>query len=336
MSAPHTSLSTNCVFFTRLSPIPGNGGVNLLLEMTHAHALCCPTVWQPDCNYILIVLVRMARHACTRWPGIMTCRITCPHNKLSIDCKQALNTPRYICENSYDRFHVDRTWVWLTKELVDVTGMDIIIERSYYTTDRVMQNHERFFCTTMSAKFHKRFSAVTYLWSWDFIGIFLRGKAIREQVKNLSREIGSNADRENDLHSDFMYASDHAHSVTLLRICFRLQYSVQSYVPTKCQKMPFSRVSYWYDRWLVQWPIWNNTCFFGAFAFFFRNIRLAEWYVIKKSLSEWYRESWYFQIFGGLFVLLQDICVLNYAFEWHLHSSLIFVGPDRWFFLQKK
>jgi len=44
-----------------------------------------------------------------------------------------------------------------------------------------MQNPERNFCTAMSVKSpHKRFAAVTYLWSRDLIGISLQGKVIRE------------------------------------------------------------------------------------------------------------------------------------------------------------
>ena len=80
----------------------------------------------------------------------------------------------------------------------------------YFTTitDRVMQNPERFFCTMIWAKSpHNHFLALTYVWSWDFIEIFLQGKAIREvcqghpggtsqnitEVQNLSQTVTQSA-----------------------------------------------------------------------------------------------------------------------------------------------
>jgi len=47
----------------------------------------------------------------------------------------------------------------------------------YTITNWEVQNPERSFCTTMSDKL---FSAVTYIWSWDLIGISFTRKVIRE------------------------------------------------------------------------------------------------------------------------------------------------------------
>ena len=52
---------------------------------------------------------------------------------------------------------------------------------------QVMQNPERFFCTTILVKSpHKQFSAVTYVWSWDFIGIFFTEEDGQRSVSGAS------------------------------------------------------------------------------------------------------------------------------------------------------
>ena len=90
-----------------------------------------------------------------------------------------------------------------------------------------MQNAERFFCTTMPVKSpHKRFAAVTYVWSRDLIGIFLQGKVIREvrrvhpggmsqniiEVQNLSQTVTQQSWQGDAVG---LHASDHA----LSRFC---------------------------------------------------------------------------------------------------------------------
>ena len=76
---------------------------------------------------------------------------------------------------------------------------------------------------------HKQFSPVTYVWSWDFIGIFLQGQAIKEvcqghpggtrqnimEAQNLSQTVTQSAVILAGSMAFGLHASDHA----LSRFC---------------------------------------------------------------------------------------------------------------------